>query len=228
MPVADQAAALSMDEYVQRQVRQNINPAGLGIRNIRSGAATVAVYVRFVNLTDVDVDVIWINEEGRGIRYGQLKKMQYLDISTYEGHPWIFRESGVGDLLIGQPGRMSVYFPKRENINVINRVSVLITFPLMTLRDWAVRAVANFVEIAPAALLTLPLPASQIKVVQSLLVHRLQYVSMFEPNPLVGRRLRATVRRYMNASIPMLEPPPLLGIAAGESFEQDREQQMEQ
>ncbi|VDP16392.1 unnamed protein product [Heligmosomoides polygyrus] len=131
------AAALSMDEYVQRQVRQNINPAGLGIRNIRSGAATVAVYVRFVNLTDVDVDVIWINEEGRGIRYGQLKKMQYLDISTYEGHPWIFRESGVGDLLIGQPGRMS-------------------------------------------------------------------------------------------ASIPMLEPPPLLGIAAGESFEQDREQQMEQ
>lgn len=39
------------------------------------------------------------------------------------------------------------------------------------------------------------------KVVQSLLVHRLQYVSMFEPNPLVGRRLRATVRRYMNVRI---------------------------
>ncbi|PIO76312.1 hypothetical protein TELCIR_01621 [Teladorsagia circumcincta] len=153
-----------MDGEVQRNARQNINAAGLGIRNIRSGAATVAVYVRFLNLTDVDVDVIWINEEGRGIRYGQLKKSQYLDISTYEGHPWIFRESGVGDLLIGQPGRISVYFPKRENINVISRVCVLITFPLMSLRDWAVRAVANFVEIAPYALMTLPIPASQILV----------------------------------------------------------------
>ncbi|EPB68482.1 hypothetical protein ANCCEY_12424 [Ancylostoma ceylanicum] len=126
------------------------------------GAVQAAVYVRFFNLTGTDVDVIWINEEGRGIRYGQLKKSQYLDINTYEGHPWIFRESGVGDLLIGQPGRISVYFPKRENINVISRVCVLITFPLMSLRDWAVRAVANLVEIAPDALLTLPIPASQI------------------------------------------------------------------
>ncbi|WKY11504.1 hypothetical protein Q1695_003233 [Nippostrongylus brasiliensis] len=213
-----------MDGEVQRQIRQNINAAGLGIRNIRSGAATVAVYVRFVNFTDVDVDVIWINEEGRGIRYGQLKKSQYLDISTYEGHPWIFRESGVGDVLIGQPGRIPVYFPKRENINVVSRVCVLITFPLMTLRDWAVRAVANFVEIAPYALLTLPLPTSQIKVVQSLLVHRLQYVSMFEPNPLVGRRLRATVRRYMNPSIPIPEPLPILGQVVRQSIEEDREQ----
>ncbi|KAL6741060.1 hypothetical protein Aduo_014364 [Ancylostoma duodenale] len=200
-----------MDGAVQAAVRQNINAAGLGIQNVRSGVGTVAVYVRFFNLTGTDVDVIWINEEGRGIRYGQLKKSQYLDINTYEGHPWIFRESGVGDLLIGQPGRISVYFPKRENINVISRVCVLITFPLMSLRDWAVRAVANLVEIAPDALLTLPIPASQIRAIQNLLVHRLQYVSMFEPNPLVGRRLRATVRRYMNPS-PALPPPrPMFG-----------------
>lgn len=32
----------------------------------------------------------------------------------------------------------------------------------MSLRDWAVRAVANLVEIAPDALLTLPIPSSQI------------------------------------------------------------------
>ncbi|EYB81353.1 hypothetical protein Y032_0386g440 [Ancylostoma ceylanicum] len=176
------------------------------------------VYVRFFNLTGTDVDVIWINEEGRGIRYGQLKKSQYLDINTYEGHPWIFRESGVGDLLIGQPGRISVYFPKRENINVISRVCVLITFPLMSLRDWAVRAVANLVEIAPDALLTLPIPASQIKAIQNLLVHRLQYVSMFEPNPLVGRRLRATVRRYMNPSPALPAPRPMFGV-----FDDDHE-----
>ncbi|XGW02778.1 hypothetical protein V3C99_014646 [Haemonchus contortus] len=212
-----------MDGEVQRHARQNINAAGLGVRNIRSGPATVAVYVRFLNLADVDVDVIWINEEGRGIRYGQLKKSEYLDISTYEGHPWIFRESGVGDLLIGQPGRITVYFPKRENINVISRVCILITFPLMSLRDWAARAVANFVEIAPYALLTLPIPASQIKVVQSLLVHRLQYVSMFEPNPLVGRRLRATVRRYMNPSLPMPNPLPLIRNDSGEDGSENRE-----
>ncbi|ETN81970.1 hypothetical protein NECAME_08272 [Necator americanus] len=185
-----------MDGAVQAAVGHNINASGLGIRNIRSGVGTVAVYVRFFNLTGTDVDVIWINEEGRGIRYGQLKKSQYLDINTYEGHPWIFRESGVGDLLIGQP--------------------------VMSLRDWAVRTVANLVEIAPDALLTLPLPASQIRlfqrVIQNLLVHRLQYVSMFEPNPLIGRRLRATVRRYMNPSAALPAPEPFFG-----NFDEDTE-----
>ncbi|KJH50157.1 3-hydroxyacyl-CoA dehydrogenase, NAD binding domain protein [Dictyocaulus viviparus] len=71
----------------------------------------------------------------------------------------------------------------------------------MSLRDWAVRAIANFVEITPYALLNLPIPANLIKEVQNLLVHRLQYVSMFEPNPLVGRRLRATIQRYMNVGM---------------------------
>uniref|UniRef100_A0A1I7X6U9 VHL domain-containing protein n=1 Tax=Heterorhabditis bacteriophora TaxID=37862 RepID=A0A1I7X6U9_HETBA len=86
----------------------NLNPAGLGVRNLRSGIATVQVLVRFWNLTGINVDIIWVNEEGRGIRFGQLKKNQYIDITTYEGHPWIFRESGVGDILIGQPGNISV------------------------------------------------------------------------------------------------------------------------
>lgn len=199
-----------MNEEFQRRIRQNINPAGLGIQNIRSVVGTVAVYVRFVNIAGTDVDVIWINEEGRGIRFGQLKDSEYLDINTYEGHPWIFRESGVGDILIGQPGQISVYFPKRCNINVINRVIVLITFPLMSLRDWAVRAVANFVEITPYALLNLPIPTSQIKVVQNLLVHRLQYVSIYEPNPLVGSRLRATIQRYMSQSTLTYTAQPMI------------------
>ncbi|VDM55349.1 unnamed protein product [Angiostrongylus costaricensis] len=68
----------------------------------------------------------------------------------------------------------------------------------MSLRDWAVRAVANSVEITPCALFNLPIPANQIKTVQNLLVHRLQYVSIYEPNPLVGKLLRATVRSYMS------------------------------
>uniref|UniRef100_A0A0K0CV83 VHL domain-containing protein n=1 Tax=Angiostrongylus cantonensis TaxID=6313 RepID=A0A0K0CV83_ANGCA len=162
--------------------------------------------------------------QGRGIRFGQLKHSDYLDVNTYEGHPWIFRESGVGDILIGQPGQISVYFPKRSNVNIINRVIILITFPLMSLRDWAVRAVANFVEITPYALLNLPIPASQIKVVQNLLVHRLQYVSIFEPNPLVGKRLRATVRRYMSQSFLMNGTQlQLVGATSGRLAE-DQEQ----
>uniref|UniRef100_A0A0K0CV82 TAXi_C domain-containing protein n=1 Tax=Angiostrongylus cantonensis TaxID=6313 RepID=A0A0K0CV82_ANGCA len=31
----------------------------------------------------------------------------YFDVNTYEGHPSIFRESGVGDVLIGEPGQQS-------------------------------------------------------------------------------------------------------------------------
>ncbi|VDM81367.1 unnamed protein product [Strongylus vulgaris] len=154
-------------------VQQNINASGLGIQNIRSGVGTVAVYVRFFNLTGTDVDVIWINEEGRGIRYGQLKKSQYLDINTYEGHPWIFRESGVGDLLVGQPGRIT-------------------------------------------------------RVIQNLLVHRLQYVSMFEPNPLVGRRLRATVRRYMNPTPALPAQQPLFGDNAHYAHDQDHADDVEE
>ncbi|KJH50156.1 hypothetical protein DICVIV_03719 [Dictyocaulus viviparus] len=208
-----------MDEVPQGRMRQNINAAGLGVQNIRSSVGTVAVHVRFVNLTSTDVDIIWINEEGRGVRYGQLKNAQYLDISTYEGHPWIFRESGVGDILIGQPGRIAVYFPRRENLNTTNRVCVLITFPLMSLRDWAVRAVANFVEISPHALFNLPIP----KEIRNLLVHRLQYVSIFEPNPLLGRLLRGTIQRYLNPSLQMPASQFLVDIANERPVEENQQ-----
>ncbi|KAI1730857.1 VHL beta domain-containing protein [Ditylenchus destructor] len=55
----------------------------------------------FCNMTDRDVDVIWIDLRNNATcRYAQLtRKNRRVDIGTYENHRWIFRDSYDGENL---------------------------------------------------------------------------------------------------------------------------------
>ena len=59
-------------------------------------------FVRFLNCTVRRVDVVWLNYEGVGIRYRTLAPNQWVDVNTFVGHPWIFRDSITGDKLVVQ------------------------------------------------------------------------------------------------------------------------------
>ncbi len=62
----------------------------------------VQSFVRFVNRTIRQVDVVWLNYEGIGVHYRSLTPNQWVDVNTYVGHPWIFRDSETGDKLVVQ------------------------------------------------------------------------------------------------------------------------------
>ena len=64
---------------------------------IRSGPSENHSYVRFYNLSDRFADVIWFNYQGQGVKYKTLPPTQFIDVNTYQGHTWMFRDHNTGD-----------------------------------------------------------------------------------------------------------------------------------
>ena len=71
-------------------------------KKLKSDPSMVHSFVRFLNCTLRRVDVVWLNYEGIGIRYRTLAPNQWVDVNTFVGHPWIFRDSITGDKLVVQ------------------------------------------------------------------------------------------------------------------------------
>lgn len=72
-------------------------------------------FVRFVNQTLRKVDIVWLNYEGARVRYKTLQPDQFVDVNTFVGHPWIFRDADTGDKLMVQ--LQEVFEPIGYNIN---------------------------------------------------------------------------------------------------------------
>ena len=64
---------------------------------LRSEPSRTHSYVRFCNRTLRRADVIWFNYEGQGVKYKTLLPTQTVDVNTFVGHPWMFRDHDTGD-----------------------------------------------------------------------------------------------------------------------------------
>ena len=64
---------------------------------LRSEPSTHHSFVRFCNRTLRRADVIWFNYTGQGVKYKTLLPTQTVDVNTFVGHPWMFRDHDTGD-----------------------------------------------------------------------------------------------------------------------------------
>lgn len=71
-------------------------------KDAKAGRSVIHSFVRFVNSTNRKVDVVWLNYEGQGIRYKSLDPHKYVDVNTFVGHPWTFRDSETGQKMVVQ------------------------------------------------------------------------------------------------------------------------------
>lgn len=71
-------------------------------RPLRAGRSLHQAFVRFVNRSHRRVDIIWLNYEGFGMKYKTLLSCQFVDVNTFVGHPWIFRDADSGDRMVVQ------------------------------------------------------------------------------------------------------------------------------
>lgn len=130
-----------------------------GVRSIR---ASTKVFLKIFNLTNLDVNVIWLDYDGREqIYYTLTQSRRDISVDTFETHPWIFREKNSGNRLTAQPGAggpVMIYLPKiciyRGGIA---RLPVWITYPFGSLKY---RCFVAFKEwgLLPESLMGLELP----------------------------------------------------------------------
>ena len=89
------------------------NTAGPGgascdsLGTLRSQNSNTPVTMRFINRTEGTRGVMWLDYSGTPTDYGMLNPGQWLDITTFVGHPWMFTD-GPGNCLemfVAEPGR---------------------------------------------------------------------------------------------------------------------------
>lgn len=110
------------------------------LENPRSLNSLEKCYIRFVNLTNRTIDVIWIDYTGRYIQYKRLNPRVYLDIDTFKTHPWIAIDSNTKDRL--HINGEVVYYPHGYQQN--SRIMIMVTIPLYCLRYRALLKVRSF------------------------------------------------------------------------------------
>lgn len=114
------------------------------IENPRSLNSLEKCHIRFVNLTNRNVDVIWIDYTGKYVKYQSLGRRVYFDIDTFKTHPWIAIDSNTEDRL--HINGEYIYYPQFYQRN--SRIMITVTLPLYSLRHGALLKVRSFFKNA--------------------------------------------------------------------------------
>ncbi|KAL1513857.1 hypothetical protein ABEB36_003204 [Hypothenemus hampei] len=114
-------------------------------------------YVRFINNTERDVEVLWIDYTGRRVQYRTMKKGEFLDVNTFKTHPFIAKDVRTRDMM--HICGVFSYYPKTsreifserfpgkpfpENYEV--RVRASITIPIYSLRFACLLAIREYIR----------------------------------------------------------------------------------
>nr|XP_023015489.1 protein Vhl [Leptinotarsa decemlineata] len=127
------------------------------IRGPRSEICGKRAYVRFLNKTSLEVDLIWLDFSGRQKVFKTLGKDQFLDVNTFIMHPWmaVSHHSKKNLYIEGQihhyPPASITYFRKRyPDVDIPDdfetRTIAVITVPLFSLKYTALLAVRRMLR----------------------------------------------------------------------------------
>lgn len=130
---------------------------------LRSVTSTERSYARFINRTQRNVDVLWVDFQGNHRRYKVLAPGEIYKINTFVTHPWVFRDSETTAALV--VNSEEVFYPKpalREGQQLVGQASplhipVYICIPLYSLKDRAAQVVRSCLQ-SPEAAYTLDIP----------------------------------------------------------------------
>lgn len=108
---------------------------------LRSGLSLIEVYLLFVNNTQRDVNLYWIDYRGQKSLYLTLRPGLSSKVDTYQTHPWVFCDKYSGERM--QVEHSYLYWPKRYLSRNPRNPSQLITcrrqitihLPVRSLRD---------------------------------------------------------------------------------------------
>ncbi|XP_055383356.1 protein Vhl [Condylostylus longicornis] len=120
--------------------------------NLRSKESIHSAFLLFVNTTEREVNVYWVDYQGRFVQYKKLEPGDRTVINTFSTHPWIFRDSNSGERMHAE--NKEVFWPKpffsdshlSNNIPESKRKQIHIHFPLRSLRENSLWAIAKLIR----------------------------------------------------------------------------------
>ncbi|GFY11875.1 VHL domain-containing protein [Trichonephila clavipes] len=108
------------------------------ISTFRSGPSRKGCWLRVINETSRTVTIIWIDYHGREVNYALLKPKDTQTIHSYEGHPWLCRDSVTNRRLLLNKNEIFVYQrdPLAGGVNVlVPVVEVVLSIPMFSMLD---------------------------------------------------------------------------------------------
>lgn len=77
---------------------------------LRSLHSLMFSYVIFISRTNRRVDILWMNYEGKPVKYNALEQYgEAYPVTTFVTHPWVFKDADTGDHLLANG--QDVFFP---------------------------------------------------------------------------------------------------------------------
>ncbi|XP_067314586.1 von Hippel-Lindau disease tumor suppressor [Pseudorasbora parva] len=108
---------------------------------VRSLVSRIPAYVLFCNNSARVVKPLWINFRGEPQPYVNIQPYTGRRMTTYVGHPWMFRDAETDDPMVVNNKEM--YLPaaaENGHVSIAN-----ITLPVLTLRDRCLQVVRRLV-----------------------------------------------------------------------------------
>ncbi|XP_030633336.1 von Hippel-Lindau disease tumor suppressor [Chanos chanos] len=110
---------------------------------VRSLMSRLPVHVLFCNRSSRVVRPVWINYRGQPHPYQNIQPWRALRMTTFVGHPWMFRDAETDEPMIVNSKEM---FLPRPAENAQQPSEVNITIPMMTLRERCLQVVRALVR----------------------------------------------------------------------------------
>lgn len=130
----------------------------LQIPRIGSRFPGESVSISIQNLAPKSLDVFWLDYSGFPVKYGTIGVKKSLNIVTFVGHFWIFRQACNGTIAFCLPGNKEVFSPPRlVNHQSSNfKVSVGVYLKVDSLLNCCISCVGDICDEAEVELLPIP------------------------------------------------------------------------
>ncbi|XP_066521938.1 von Hippel-Lindau disease tumor suppressor [Hoplias malabaricus] len=109
---------------------------------VRSLNSRITAQVVFCNRSPRTVKLLWIDFRGEPQSFGNLQPLKGKRVTTYVGHPWMFRDAESDDpMLVNNKGLFLPSASENGQVSLVN-----ITLPVFSLRERCLQVVRQLVR----------------------------------------------------------------------------------
>ncbi|KAL8562379.1 hypothetical protein ACOMHN_066093 [Nucella lapillus] len=144
---------------------------------LRSEMSQNHAFVRFNNQSSRRVAVYWMNYAGERVRYSVIGPGSFLEVNTYESHPWVAVDAATGDAMLvdRREAYMPVAYLRQSRQWPPQRAEVAVGCPMYSLCESCVQVLRDQVSVDQLNAMTIAPPLR--RKINNAAAHKRRYLS---------------------------------------------------